>query len=238
MDKHYILEEIQRTAAANGGKPLGMQRFEKETGIRKSDWYGKHYRNWGAALQEAGFVANEFQCAFDEADLLKKYADLIRELGRFPVEADLRMKARADKTFPCHRVFSRLGSKAERVRRVIEYCKRQESFEDVLELCPAISVPMEKPSSTQPSSIEFGYVYLLKSGRYFKIGRTNAVGRRERELAIQLPQKALCLHTIQTDDPSGIEEYWHRRFTDKRKNGEWFALSTDDIAAFKRRKFM
>jgi hypothetical protein len=36
----------------------------------------------------------------------------------------------------------------------------------------------------------FGSVYIVKSGRYDKIGSTNAVGHREYELAIQLPEKA------------------------------------------------
>jgi hypothetical protein len=76
----------------------------------------------------------------------------------------------------------------------------------------------------------------LKSGRYFKIGRTNSSGRRERELAIQLPEKAQRIHIIQTDDPIGIEGYWHQRFADRRQNGEWFELTTDDVRAFKRRR--
>jgi hypothetical protein len=81
-------------------------------------------------------------------------------------------------------------------------------------------------------------VYLLKSGRYYKIGRTNAVGRCERELAIQLPERAVVIHSIKTDDPAGIESYWNMRFSDRRKNGEWFELLANDVTVFKRRKFM
>jgi hypothetical protein len=82
-----------------------------------------------------------------------------------------------------------------------------------------------------------GFVYLIRSGKFYKLGRTNAAGRRLRELSIQLPQKPNTIHVIETDDPEGIEHYWHRRFEEKRHGGEWFALSTDDVRAFKRRRF-
>jgi len=78
----------------------------------------------------------------------------------------------------------------------------------------------------------------MKSGQYYKLGRSNAAGRREYELSIQMPEKLVTVHTIRTDDPVGIEAYWHQRFGAKRKNGEWFDLSAADVKAFKQRKFM
>jgi hypothetical protein len=68
------------------------------------------------------------------------------------------------------------------------------------------------------------------------MGRTKNPLRREGEFGIQLPEKLTLIHHIKTDDPAGIESYWHMRFATKRNEGEWFALSPDDVRAFKRWK--
>ena len=79
-------------------------------------------------------------------------------------------------------------------------------------------------------------MYLLKHGsrREYKIGRTTSPIRREGEVGIELPLRLEPIHVIETDDPSGVESYWHRRFADKRLNGEWFALTQQDVRAFRR----
>lgn len=130
-------------------------------------------------------------------------------------------------------------TKAQLVSDLIEYCRDQGGYEDVIALAEAY-VPRSGGSSelTAPDSGEDGDVYLIKSGRFYKIGRSNSAGRRQYELSIQLPEKAKTVHIIRTDDPVGIEAYWHGRFEDRRKNGEWFELDAADVAAFKRRKFM
>jgi hypothetical protein len=78
----------------------------------------------------------------------------------------------------------------------------------------------------------------VKSGQRFKIGRTNAFEQRMRTLQFQLPEKLVFIHHIKTEDPAGIEKYWHRRFADQRKNGEWFELSAENVETFKARTVM
>jgi Meiotically up-regulated gene 113 len=240
MDKQHILREIHRTAKANGGVPLGSEKFLQETGIKLSDWSGIHWARWGDALREAGFTANEFQRAHDEDHLLEKYVTLIREGGRIPVMAELRLKRRSDQSFPSHNTFARFGTKQQLIAKVIEFCRSRGGLEDVEQICQAqIAAPKTDPNEDHESvDDEFGFVYLIQSDRFFKIGKTNALGRREYELKIQLPEKAKTVHFIRTDDPTGIEAYWHKRFETRRKNGEWFELSRADVVAFKRRKFM
>ena len=64
----------------------------------------------------------------------------------------------------------------------------------------------------------------MKSGKFYRIGRTNKLDRRQYEVGVQLPEEYQRVHSIQTDDPSGIEAYWHNRFHgDKRLNGDGFA---------------
>lgn len=244
LTRDFILAEIRRTAEENGGVPLGRRLFAELTGIREADWFGKLWANWGSALKDAGYEPNVKQGRIPDEDLLEHLAGLVLELGRFPVVAELKLKARQDRAFPSHNTFRRFGGKALLAERLAAHVADRPEFQIVIEACRAVSDEAEavddedEPGPTRGSQPEFGSVYLMKSGKHYKIGRTNALGRRERELAIQLPEKVRTIHVIRTDDPQGIEAYWHGRFAEKRQNGEWFALTPEDVRAFKRRKFM
>lgn len=237
MDKQHIINEIKRTAEKNNDIPLGTERFYAETGIRKTDWYGKYWARWGDAIVEAGYAPNKLKGSYEDEWVIEKFISLIQELGRYPVTGELRLKAKQDKNFPSHTVFSRVGKKAELARKTIEYCERKGGLNNIVEICKPITPSQAEYKKSKEQEV-IGYVYLMKSGRYYKIGRTNALGRREYDLGIQLPEKITTIHTIKTDDPIGIEAYWHKRFEEKHRNGEWFELSNEDIKAFKRRKFM
>ncbi len=129
------------------------------------------------------------------------------------------------------------------VRQLADYTKDRREYAIAHEACLAklAKYPADAPDQLKNRASEQAaseYVYLMKSGRHYKIGRSNSTGRREYELAIQLPESVELIHRIRTDDGVGIEAYWHSRFSDRRLNGEWFALTTEDVRIFKRRKFM
>lgn len=238
MNKEEILHEIKRTAIANGGVPLGRLKFTTETGIREYAWRGKFWITWSDAVREAGFIPNEKQEPYRTDFLIEKFIQLTRELGRFPTEAHLRMKAYNDVSFPSSKAFERLGLRGEREATIRQFCRDHGGYEDVQKLFDGAEEPQRIRHEESGGHIPIGQVYLLKAGCYFKIGRSTIIERRRRELAIQLPEKAQIIHVIRTDDPAGIEAYWHARFRSKRRNGEWFVLSASEVRTFKRRKFM
>jgi hypothetical protein len=85
--KSHIIAEIKRTAEENGGTPLGVRRFQTETGIKPSDWEGRFWARWSDALVEAGFEPNPFTGPRDDGELLRSLAELAHELGHFQSNA-------------------------------------------------------------------------------------------------------------------------------------------------------
>jgi|SRR5258708_18190870 len=236
MTKDQIIAEIRRTAAENGGVAFGQGRFEKETMLSAGSWRGKYWRTWSEAVEEAGFAANLPAVPHPKDALVSSLLRLTRENKRFPTQADLRMAKRTDASFPWEGAFAKLGAFAGRVKLVRAYATEHAEYQDILALLPAAEAATVDGSGT-PTGGD-GSVYMLKLGKHYKIGKSFSVPRRHQEIAIELPEKPDVVHVITTDDPTGIEAYWHKRLDEKHTNGEWFALTREDVQAFKRRRFM
>jgi len=239
MNRTEILAEIVRTASANGGTPLGHRAFERATGIRQAEWFGIHWRSWGEAVKDAGLAPNSLVGKIADDELLRRYCLLTREIGRFPTKADFRLKKREDPSFPNDVVLTRrFGSFPGARAAATAFALEHPTFSDVAGLlaqAPKRTVHDDLPSSAAAAT---GFVYLLKHGTRaeYKIGKTRNPLRREGEIRLQMPDKLSSIHYIETDDPAGVEAYWHSRFAAKRKEGEWFALTREDVTAFKKWK--
>jgi hypothetical protein len=220
---------------AQEGRLIGERIFMKETGISQYSWNGGFWRSWSAFQGDAGHKPNSQTQKIPDEAILRRFALLAMEMGEIPKEADIDLKRRQDTSFPNRSCYRRWGSRNALLTRVAEYCTGKPEFEPVLEkLNEGNSIAVDRRLVSLQVK---GFVYLLRTGKFYKLGRTNAIGRRLRELSVQLPQKPNTVHVIETDDPEGIEQYWHRRFADKRHGGEWFALSKEDVKAFKKRRF-
>ena len=118
----------------------------------------------------------------------------------------------------------------------------ENGFDDIISICSKVpKTAIEKAADEKSDAVnadygKIGYVYLVRHGtrNEYKIGKTNNPVRREGEIRLELPEKIKPIHRIKTDDPSGIESYWHSRFASKRKEGEWFSLTVEDVRAFKK----
>lgn len=173
---------------------------------------------------------------YDPDYLLEVYCLATRHFGKAPTKDELSMFCRQNEGYLEKTVFHRrFGGMGQLRGAALVWAKDREDFCDVVPLLPEWKETPKKPEVLE--AVQEGYVYLLKSGDHYKIGRSDNVEKRIKQITIAMPEDVTLVNTIRTDDPPGIEVYWHRRFADRRANGEWFKLSASDLKAFKRRKY-
>lgn len=177
------------------------------------------------------------------------FIEAIREKGRWPTRGELKVKHHKDSNFPdASTIYKKLGLvlTGDLAANLLEYVKGKRKYKDVVIICNSFLETVSKNAAidNSPEKYSIGYVYLLKSrlgnAIAYKIGKTSEPERRVLEL--NQPSNEQTLEwKIETDDPSGIEEYWHKRFESKRlypsrPKNEWFKLKPSDVKAFKRWK--
>lgn len=92
----------------------------------------------------------------------------------------------------------------------------------------------EKKIEKRANAAYKGFVYLIQypTGAY-KIGRTTNPKDRMKTFSVKLPFEVEYVCVLETDDMYGLESQLHNRFAQNRVNGEWFALTPDEVEYIK-----
>lgn len=246
MTKKDAITRIKTLAAERGGR-VSFDSFVSDQEIpaqrlRQEPWFA----GWNALLSEIGLQTSEFGVARTPDDaVIASVATLIQKIRRWPTEDDYAREKKLNRDFPALQVIRRVKTSGKLLARLVEYSSGDQSYALVRSLAAdrrakeepeqRLLLSGESAASELPT---FGYVYLVQHGsrREYKVGRTSNPLRREGEVRIELPDTLRPIHYIETDDAAGVEAYWHNRFAPKRKEGEWFALTAENVRAFKKWK--
>jgi len=239
MTKDEIVKRIRELAAERGGH-VGFDVFVSETDIkdkwlRRQEWW----TGWNNLLSEIGLETREFSVPrTPDSRIAEAVAMVIERDERWPTEDDLVRERKRDPSFPSLGVIRRLRKSGALAKLIVALGETSEQFFKASMIAKK-HLPSEVDDiDAQPNDRVKGYVYMLRSGRSYKIGKSNDPSRRYREVRLELPDETHQVHTIPTDDPTGIEVYWRRRFAEKQiRNTEFFTLDANDVQAFKRRKY-
>jgi hypothetical protein len=83
---------------------------------------------------------------------------------------------------------------------------------------------------TLPRTKTSGYVYILKSGPYYKIGRTKNITKRFPQIYIHLPFETRLICIFYSKNMHQTERDMHKWYSEYRTNGEWFSLPDNEIS--------
>lgn len=237
MEKAQVISRLIQLASERGGH-IGFRAFTDATGmserwLRDQPWF----QGWNALLTEAGLATKTFKVdRIPSQEIAKAVAELITRSGRWPTEDQLRRERAQNADFPSAGIISPIRKTGELARLIVELGAVEPTFARAAEV--AAKHQLQPPDTATVDEKVKGYVYMLRSGRSYKVGKSVDPSRRFREVRLELPDETNQVHAIATDDPSGIEAYWHKRFSEKRvRNTEFFLLTAEDVRAFKRRKY-
>ena len=76
-----------------------------------------------------------------------------------------------------------------------------------------------------------GYVYIIESQGYHKIGKTRDPRYRTKQYTTENPPsiEMSLIYTFDVTSCEEVEKYLHKRFSNKRVRGEWFKLTQEDL---------
>lgn len=243
ISREEILAEIRKFVAANNGVVPGERTFVAATRIKQSAWKGKHWARWGNAVREAGYDPNAMTRKIPDEGILEPLAGFITKLGYFPVRDEINIQARTAPGFPVWQTIKkRYGGMPQTAAALLEF-SRETANTALTKLCEArlereALKPKHDANGQRQTAVNVGFVYLKYSPslRLYKIGKANDADRRGAGISLLLPEDLVPKHEIRTDCPYILEKYWENRFRARKKQGEWYDLTSADIHSFKKRR--
>ena len=239
MNKESVTQRILALAGDREGH-IGLKAFLDETGI-KENWLRIQpwYSGWNSLLAELGLNTKSFGVVRSSVpNIVMAVANLIVRDSLWPTQDALARERKRDDLFPSLKVIRPLRKTGELARLIVQLGSTDPNFAAAALLAAPHAAQLAQDTSVLSSERITGYVYMLRSGSHYKIGKSKDPSRRWREIRLELPEETHQVHSIPTDDPTGIEAYWHHRFKEKRvRNTEFFKLDGSDILAFKRRTY-
>jgi len=239
MTKDSIVQRIREIAASQGGK-VSFRTFIGESGIKDNWLRGQEwFTSWNELLVELGLETRDFHVMRTPRKIIAKaVAELATRQGEWPTEDALRRERKRNASFPSLGIIAPLRRSGELAKLIVALGQEDSQFSVAAKIA-TLQVPSGNDFGAIADTEKVkGYVYMLRSGRRYKIGKSTDPSRRYREVRLELPEETNQVHTIPTDDPAGIEQYWHRRFASKRiRKTEFFELEGSDVQAFRRRKY-
>jgi hypothetical protein len=91
----------------------------------------------GRCSSRSWIFAKRLQTPYSDDVFVESYVRLIRELGHFPALREMKLKRRQDFSFPRSGAFNRFGTKTAAAKRVLEFCRSNNGYEDVIRICEA-----------------------------------------------------------------------------------------------------
>jgi hypothetical protein len=77
-----------------------------------------------------------------------------------------------------------------------------------------------------------GFVYLIKCGEFYKIGKTTNLEKRIKQLTTGNPYPLVLVNSIYSLDIDSLEKSFHSYYRQKRIIGEWFKLNFEEVLEF------
>lgn len=103
-----------------------------------------------------------------------------------------------------------------------------EDYENIL--YDVINHGIEQEYTLPPKPIDnSGFIYVIRSDRYYKIGKSINPYRRLSVIAVSHTEQLEIVILLKTNNMPLLENVLHKTFRHKRVKGEWFNLDEDDL---------